>query len=83
MRSFLGMAGYLDNFISNYATIAAQLYELTRKETKFTWGQKEEKAFQRLKESISTQKTMAYFDPRHPIVLRTEASYHQGLSVAL
>ena len=35
VRSFLGMAGYLDNFIKNYATIAAPLYQLTRKETKF------------------------------------------------
>ena len=35
VRSFLGMAGYLDNFIDNYATIAAPLHELTRKGTKF------------------------------------------------
>ena len=35
VRSFLGMAGCLDNFIKNYATVAAPLYQLTRKETKF------------------------------------------------
>ena len=35
VRSFLGMAGYLDNFIQNYAAIATPLYQLTRKETKF------------------------------------------------
>ena len=29
VRSFLGMAGYLDNFIKNYAAIAAPLYQLT------------------------------------------------------
>ena len=40
VRSFLGMAGYLDNFIESYATIAAPLYQLTRKETKFRWGNK-------------------------------------------
>ena len=27
--------------------------------------------------------TMASFDPRHPIILHTEASYHQRLSAAL
>ena len=31
VRSFLGMAGYLDNFIKNDAAIAAPLYQLTRK----------------------------------------------------
>jgi len=35
VQSFLGMAGYLDNFIKNYAAITAPLYQLTRKETKF------------------------------------------------
>ena len=40
--SFLGMAGYLDNFIENYATIAAPLYQLIRRETKFQWGKEEE-----------------------------------------
>ena len=32
VRSFLGMDGYLDNYISNYAAIAAPLYQLTRKD---------------------------------------------------
>ena len=36
VRSFLGMAGYLDNFIKNYAAIAAPLYQLTRKEPNST-----------------------------------------------
>ena len=37
VRSFLGMAGYLVSFISNYAAIAAPLYRITRKETKIRW----------------------------------------------
>ena len=28
VRSFMGLAGYLDNFIENYAAIAAPLYQL-------------------------------------------------------
>jgi len=35
VRSFLGVAVYLDSFIKNYAAIAALLCQLTRKETKF------------------------------------------------
>ena len=36
IQSFLGIAGYLDNFIQNYAAIAALLHQLTRKETRRT-----------------------------------------------
>ena len=83
VRSFLGMAGYLDNFINNYATIAAPLYQLTRKETKFHWGKQEEEAFRNIQENISSVKTMTFFDPNKPIILRTEASFNEGLSTAL
>ena len=83
VRSFLGMAGYLNRFIDNYATIAAPLYHLTRRETRFKWGETEEKAFRQIQDSISDSQTMAYFDPNKPIILRTEASFNEGLSAAL
>ena len=63
VRSFLGMAGYLDNFIQNYAAIAAPLYHLTSKETKFHWGKQQEEAFRKIQDTISREKTMAFFDP--------------------
>ena len=77
------MAGYLDNFIQNYAAIAAPLYRLTWKETKFHWGKQEEEAFRKIQDTISSEKTMAFFDPSKPIILRTEANFNEGLSVAL
>ena len=83
VRSFLGMAGYLvDSFIKNNAALAALLYHLTRKETKFHWGKEEEEAFRRIQESISSEKTMAFSDPSKPITLRTEASFMEFLSVS-
>ena len=83
VRSFLGMAGYLDNFTDNYATIAAPLYHLTRREVKFEWEEKEDEAFRKIQDSIPDSQTMAYFDPGKPIILRTEASFNEGLSAAL
>ena len=80
VRSFLGMDGYLDNYISNYAAIAAPLYQLTQKDTKFKWEKEEEKEFRKIQDTTSNDKTMAFFDPSRPIIPRTEASYHQGLS---
>ena len=49
VRSFLGMAGYLDNFIKNYAAIAAPLYQLTRKEPNSTGVSKKRKHSERSK----------------------------------
>ena len=57
---------YLDNFIKYYAAIAAPLYQLTRKETNFYWGKKEEEAFTKIQDNISSEKTMAIFDPHNP-----------------
>ena len=83
VRSFLGMAGYLDNFIQGYASIVATLHQLTRKEAKFHWGEKEHKAFCTIQDNLSDDQAMAYFDPDIQIILRTEASSNEGLSAAL
>ena len=56
VRSFLGMTGYVDNFTKNYATIAAPLHKLTRKDTKFYCGKQEEKAFRRDKTTSQVRK---------------------------
>ena len=82
-RSFLGMTGYLSDFIPGYASIAAPLRELTRKDIKFRWGTRENQAFESLKKAIAAEKTMAYFDPKRPIMVRTEASFNEGLAAAL
>ena len=83
VRGFLGMAGYLDNFIKNYAATAAPLNQLTREETKFYWVKEEETSFRKMQDSISSEETMAFFDPSKPIILHTEPSVHEGLSAAL
>ena len=53
VRSFLGMIGYLSKFIPRYSSLTAPLRELTKKDTKFVWRDKEEAAFKELKASIS------------------------------
>ena len=77
------MTGYLYKFIPNYAILTAPLRELTHKDKHFRWGPKEQKAFQTLKDSITSEKTMAYFDPGRPIIVRTEASFKKGLAAGL
>lgn len=83
VRSFLGMVGYLSKFIDKYASITAPLRKLTEKDVKFKWGPDEQSAFNKLKDSITSEKTMIYFNPKRKIVVRTEASYNDGLSAGL
>ena len=83
VKSFLGMVGYLSKFIDRYSSITAPLRKLTERNVKFEWGPEEEAAFNKLKDSITNEKTMIYFIPKRPIVVRVEASYHVGLSAGL
>lgn len=46
------------------------------------WEKEEENALRKIQDTISNDKTMAFFDPSRPIIPRTEASYNQGLSEA-
>ena len=83
VRSFLGMTRYLSKFIPRYTSLTAPLRELTHKDTKFKWGAKENEAFEKLKASITSESTMAYFNPARPIIVRVKASFHEGLSAGL
>ena len=49
IRQFLGLAGYYRRFIENFSKIAKPLTELTQKNKKYEWGEKQEEAFQLLK----------------------------------
>ena len=77
VRSFLGMIGYLSKFIPRYASLTAPLGNLTHKDTQFKWGREENLAFEKLKDSITNEITMAFFSPTRPIVLRCEASFNE------
>ena len=83
VRNFLGMIGYLSKFIPRYASLTGSLRNLTHKDTQFKWGREENLAFEKLKDSITNEITMAFFSPTRPIVLRCEASFNEGLSAGL
>nr|GFC47961.1 hypothetical protein [Tanacetum cinerariifolium] len=52
IRSFLGLAGYYQRFTANFSKIAKPLTLLTQKNKKYEWGEKEEEAFQTLKNNL-------------------------------
>ena len=62
VQKFLGLANYYRRFIKNFARIAALLHMLVRKEQKWKWEKKQEKAFERLKVVFTTEPILAIPD---------------------
>ena len=55
VQKFLGLANYYRWFMKDFATIAKPLHETTRKEKKWDWGEKQQKAFEELKRRFTTE----------------------------
>ena len=64
VRSFLGAAQYWRKFISNFSSIAALMHAVTSVKRAFQWGGKQQKAFESLKEKISSAPVLALPDLR-------------------
>ncbi|GJV42957.1 putative reverse transcriptase domain-containing protein [Tanacetum coccineum] len=52
IRQFLGLVGYYRRFIEGISKIAKPMTKLTHKKVKFVWGDKQEAAFQLLKQKL-------------------------------
>lgn len=76
VRSFLGLTGYYRNFINRYAEIAAPLTELTKKgkPMRVRWSESEQRAYEKLKLSLTTQPILQIPDVSKPFVLQVDAS---------
>ena len=64
VRSFLGLVTYVGKFISDLATVTEPLRILLKNESKFYWGQEQDKSFEMLKLKLSEIPTLSYFDPK-------------------
>jgi hypothetical protein len=54
VRSFLGLTGYYQRFISNFSKIAKPITEQLKKGTMYGWSKDCDEAFQRLKKLLTT-----------------------------
>ncbi|GKA07011.1 putative reverse transcriptase domain-containing protein [Tanacetum coccineum] len=59
IHQFLGLAGYYQRFIEGFSKIAKPMTKLTQKKVKFIWGNKQEAAFQLLKQKLCSAPIMA------------------------
>ena len=74
LQSFLGMINYLNWYSPRLAEITSSLQDLTKENVPFTWGPEHTDAFCAAKQEIATGPLLAYYDPKKPPVLQTDAS---------
>nr|GEZ61396.1 putative reverse transcriptase domain-containing protein [Tanacetum cinerariifolium] len=82
VRSFLGLAGYYRHFIKNFFKIAKPLTSLTQKNQKYEWGEKQEEAFQTLKDNLCNAPILSLPNGVEDFMVYCDAS-NQGLGCVL
>ena len=90
IQSFLGLAGYYQSYVANYSSIAAPLTDCLKKKepAKVKWTQRQEEAFQTLKNYLIKSPILKLPILDREFVLRVDASqlgvgavllqYHEG-----
>lgn len=74
VRSFLGLANYFRRFVQGYSNLVRPLTNLTRKSTRWQWSDECQRAFNDLKERLTTASVLALPDPEKPYEVITDAS---------
>ncbi len=76
VRQFIGLASYYRRFVPSFASIAAPLRVLTKKNAIFNWTSECQTAFDHLKDLLVTAPVLAYprFGPDAEFTLETDAS---------
>ena len=76
VREFIGFCNFYQCFITGFSDIAKPLHDLTGKAHTWQWGEKEQHAFQTLKDRISASTVLSHADPTRPFRMETDMSNH-------
>ncbi|GJT67530.1 putative reverse transcriptase domain-containing protein [Tanacetum coccineum] len=82
IHQFLGLVGYYRRFIEGFSKIAKSMTKLTHKKVKFDWGDKQEAAFQLLKQKLCSAPILALLEGAENFIVYCDAS-HKGLGDVL
>ena len=70
----MGFASYYRRFIKDFAVVAKPLHRLTEKGAQFKWTAECERAFQQLRNLLTSTPVLAHPDFNRPFILDTDAS---------
>ncbi|KAK3084785.1 hypothetical protein FSP39_018986 [Pinctada imbricata] len=83
IQRLLGMANYLQKFAPNLSTATAPIRDLLKENNEFLWDDTVHgKAFQEMKNILSTAPALNFFDPKKSTVIQCDAS-ERGLGACI
>ena len=82
IKSFLGLVGHYRKFIRNFSKITKPLIDLTKKDALFHWTDKQQLAFDTLKQKLCEAPVLQYPDFEETFTLTTDAN-NEGLGAIL
>ena len=74
VKHLLGAFGFVRQWICGSADICDPLFDLLKKGAKFSWGPKQERALEQLRQAATESPCLTQIDPTRPVYCRTDAS---------
>ena len=74
VQKFLGLANYYHRFIEGFAMVARPLHDTVKKDKKWKWTEKQEKAFRELKKRFTEEPILAAPDLDKKMKMEVDAS---------
>ena len=74
IQKFLGLVNYYRQFIEGFASIARLLHDMVKKDKKWDWMKRQEKAFRELKEWFTKEPVLAALDLDKKLRVEVDAS---------
>ena len=74
IQKFLGLANYYHRFIEGFASVARPLHDMVKKDKKWDWTERQEKAFKELKEWFTKKPVLAAPDIDKKMRMEVDAS---------
>lgn len=82
LKSFLGLLNYYCKFLPNLSSKLAPLYSLLQKNKSWCWDAPQQQAFQKAKESLTSDCLLVHYNPEKELILACDASPY-GLGAVL
>ena len=82
VQSFIGMVNYLSKFSARLSDLTEPIRDLCKEKVPLNWGPEHDGAFQFIKKEIAAAPILAYYNPKKPTILQTNASC-KGLGACL
>jgi hypothetical protein len=74
VQGFLGISGYVRRYLEQYADTSRPMTMLLRKEQPFEWREKQQQAFEKIKELVRKAPILQLHDPELQSMIRPDAS---------